>query len=772
MPIDIDLLVPLFQKGGAVPAFATGGRGLVGRTLKSATAAGEAAKTASRAAQKPKPQEPPAKRELTGAFAPKVDPVRGQTSRELVRMQRQELTDEQKEALAIFKQRYPEFSRVSNFMTPQEIVKTISRESNVMQINRLLEVIPQARELAAVAKLGDPKRGWYRASSQAIMDVFGIDAPRFASLLAAMSPQTSVESNLINTLNTWKNWTAAGRPTDERSIRRIMGASVQGQKLEDSVLEAWASNATRVLNTKNPLQLTLSGPKVDSFYRNLQDDVYRVTNDAWMAGGLGVGQDLFSGSPTALQLMRGDPGLTPGYIGTTARVREAGQSANMLPSEAQETTWSVFMPLYEMQKKLGIPAREILQRGLLTPSVIRGTPDFATLLKDPNYSTILEQAGYGPQLSRLTPTEFSRRGPSLSLSEQREVERAAQRLEQLAEGREIESQSRTISLPKKGQKPQTAFAYATYETIPGRGVGHLPGLIDEDPGKRKHFSSRAGAAFKDLQGKDVLQGALDLKPIATRTMTGSYRPSGTITGTPYPYPVENQPGFASGVRVPVIGGLRVPRRVQEELIAAEALRGLMTGQLGSPYNIQIPDKFGGAMMAFPERKGRIDPEALRYSSSIMPPDDYFIADTGQGVAVVPFGLKFTDTERKLIAQRLGAERYVPTKNISDYVDYSKELTGPQGTGAATRKMFSMIEPLSGRKRAALSQAAQRPAGELYDLYEQTGKSRNEPVREDLMNFLQILRDKGLPGLAAALASGAALPAEEESRKAGGLAYLR
>ena len=767
MPVDIDLLVPLFQKGGLVPAFSTGGRGLLGKIAEAGKTAGKAAKDAQQ-----KAKEAQKKREFTGVLAPQVDPVRGQTSRELVKMQRKELNDEQMEMLESYKQRFPEFAKASRFMTPQELIKTISKADNVLQINQLLKVLPEAKELSAVAKLGEPKRGWYRASTQAIMDVFGADAPRFASLLAAMSPQTSVESNLLNTLNTWKNWTAAGRPTDERSIRQIMGASVQGTKGEESVLDAWAANAARVLNAKDPLKVTLSGPKVDSFYRNLADDVYRVTNDAWMAGGLGVGQDLFSGSPTAVQLMRGDPGLTPGYIGTSARVREAGQMAEMLPSEAQETTWSVFMPLYEMQARTGLPAREIIQRGLLTPDVIRGTPDFATLLKDPNYARILEQAGYGEQLAGLKPTSFSTREPSLSLSQQREVERAAARLEELREGRGRESRAKTFSLPKLGERPESTFGYSTYETIPGRGVGHLEGLIDEDIGKRKHFSSRAAAPFRDLQGRDVLQGALGLKPLQTRTMTGAYRPSGTIIGTPYPYPVENQPGFASGVEVPLTKGLKVPKRIQEELTATEAVRGLMTGQLGSPYNIQIPNEFGEAMMAFPERKGRIDPEALRYSSSIMPSDEYFIADTGEGVAVVPFGSKFSDEERELIAERLGASRFVPTTNVSDYVDYSKELTGPQGTGAATRKMFSMIDPLSGRKKAALSQAAQRPAGELYDLYEQTGKSRNEPVREDLMNFLQILRDKGLPGLAAALASGAALPAEEEPKKAGGLAYLR
>ena len=758
-----------YKNGGAVELHL----GIGGDALKRAKSGVGQALKAVKGAQKrqqPAPAAPPPKREFTGSLAPVKDPVRGQTSKELVQMQRKELNDEQKEALEIFKQRYPEFARASKFMTPQEIIKTIGRESNVMQIDQLLKVIPSAKELSSVAKLGDPKRGWYRASTQAIIDVFGDDAPRFASLLAAMSPQTSVESNLINTLNTWKNWTAAGRPTDARAIRQIMGSSVQGTKGEESVLEAWAANASRVLSADDPLKVTLSGPKVDSFYRNLADDVYRVTNDAWMAGGLGVGQELFSGSPTAVQLMRGDPGLTPGYIGTSARVREAGQMANMLPSEAQETMWSVYMPLYEKQAQTDLGAREIIQRGLLTPDVIRGTPDFATLLKNPENSRILEESGYGEQLAGLRPTPFSTRGPSLSLSEQREVERAAQRLEELREGRGRESRAKTISLPKQG-KPESAFAYSTYETIPGRGVGHLEGLIEEDIGKRKHFSSRAAAPFRDLQGRDVLQGALGLKPLETRTMTGAYRPEGTVPGTPYRQSLETQPGFASGVEVPLTGGLQVPKRTQQQLTAAEALRGLMTAQRGSPWNVQIPTEKGNALMAFPERNARIDPEAMRYSASIMP-EDIFMADTGQGVAVVPFGKPFSRQEGKLITERLGAKRFVPTKFVGDYVDYSQELTGPQGTGAATRKMFAALDPLTGKQKSALSQAAQKPAGELYELYEQTAKSRNEPTREDLMNFLRILRDKGLPGLTAALASGQALPAEEEARKAGGLAALR
>jgi hypothetical protein len=159
-----------------------------------------------------------------------------------------------------------------------------------------------------------------------------------------------------------------------------MGASVAGTKGEESVLDAWVNNATRALSAQDPTKVTLSGPKVDSFYRNLADDVYRVTNDAWMASGLGVAQDLFSGSPTALQIARGDPGLSPATSERVPVCARRARWANMLPAEAQETTWSLFMPLYETARSLGISPREVLQRGLFTPEVIRGTPDFATLL--------------------------------------------------------------------------------------------------------------------------------------------------------------------------------------------------------------------------------------------------------------------------------------------------------------------------------------------------------------------------------------------------------
>ena len=51
-----------------------------------------------------------------------------------------------------------------------------------------------AKQIADLAAHGWAKRGWYKNSAKAIQDIFGDeDAKRFAYLLAATSPQTSVE---------------------------------------------------------------------------------------------------------------------------------------------------------------------------------------------------------------------------------------------------------------------------------------------------------------------------------------------------------------------------------------------------------------------------------------------------------------------------------------------------------------------------------------------------------------------------------------------------
>lgn len=321
----------------------------------------------------------------------------------------------------------------------------------------LFDQLPSVSEFAAAALGGAVKRGWYRKSAEALIDVFGVDAPRFAALLAGLSPQTSVENNLINALNVWKNWNLAGRPTDRAAIVSVMGRSVQGNKGEQSVLDAWINNSVRALSSEDPTSITLSGPKVNSFMLNLRGVVNEVTNDAWMANFALVDQAMFAGSLNATGT---DPGKGTGYLAMSAKVRATAEYLTELtgdqwtPAEVQETVWSWAKTLYELQDRRGETrnAVEILRAGDLTEEAIAGTPDFATLLADGEYRRILAEAGYGNQVEQIARRSAELRGAqragpasqaaaTASQTLRNAEERAARRLVQLRKQRAAEAEA-------------------------------------------------------------------------------------------------------------------------------------------------------------------------------------------------------------------------------------------------------------------------------------------------------------------------------------------
>jgi hypothetical protein len=263
-----------------------------------------------------------------------------------------------------------------------------------------------------------------------------------------------------------------------------------------------------------------------------------------------------------------------------------------------------------------------------------------------------------------------------------------------------------------------------------------------------------------------------LNPLPTRAGTGAFRPSGEI---PYQgmvteqargqrMPVESQPAFASVAEVPVVrGGLDISQKAKERLGAAAATRGYMTGQHGSTYNVHIPRASGESFMI--PLEGKADPDAMRYTYQLLD-DAGYLADTGAGVNVLfnkykQGNVPFTPKERTDIQTILGGQGIVPGRNVSEYIDYSPAWMGPEGSGAATRELLGRIDPLSGREKTALSKETQDIAGGLYDLYTKKGEKTKDEYRSDVMRALQILRDKGLPGLAAALAAGEALPSQEQ-----------
>ncbi|CAB4198872.1 crystallin beta/gamma motif-containing protein, partial [uncultured Caudovirales phage] len=293
-------------------------------------------------------------------------------------------------------------------LTPRERSKV--GNSLAKKILDHLTNLPSANEFAAVAYAGRAKRGWYSESAETISAIFGPDAPRFAMLLAALSPQVSVETNLGNALRIWKAWTSEGRPQDDATILRIMGENVEGDKGVDSVLEAWRNNTFRALGYEDLNDITLSGPKVNSFYLNLIGDVMEVTNDTWMARFAAVDQTLFKGG---LNPRTDDPGKGSGYLAFNARVREAAKVLTKLtgetwtPAEVQETVWTWAQGLMELANS-AVETRkpsDIIKENGLAHALSHSTAGFGSLLLKDQYRSILEEAGYADELARLAETD-------------------------------------------------------------------------------------------------------------------------------------------------------------------------------------------------------------------------------------------------------------------------------------------------------------------------------------------------------------------------------
>ena len=102
-------------------------------------------------------------------------------------------------------------------------------------------------------------------------------------------------------------------------------------------------------------------------------------------------------------------GMGPGYLYQNAMTRKAAKTltaetgVNWDPSHVQETMWSYVKPLVEFRRKGMANGADLNQlHELLDEKDIAGTPDFSTLLRDtPEYAKVLQDSGYGPQLSTI-----------------------------------------------------------------------------------------------------------------------------------------------------------------------------------------------------------------------------------------------------------------------------------------------------------------------------------------------------------------------------------
>lgn len=323
---------------------------------------------------------------------------------------------------------------------------------------RIFEEVPVSDFEGAVAAIaGLPHRGWYKRAAKVIVEIFGAaDARRFAGLLAALSPQRSVNDNLLHTLEAWAAWVSAGRPDDPQVLRQLLsdtapksplrkqpksslltklkrlnkefgytirydeGMSKQEllSKFENipqetihllSLMPAHFTNSVRALTAPTGSELLLSGPKVNSFAHNLVGEVDRITLDTWMATFYGVVQDLFKGDEHVPDFAGKFYGNSPGYAAISAHGRIVVNAAEELTQEAwtaaevQETIWSFTKALIEAwkSKKENRGMVQLLRDNVLTWERIREVPDFETLLFNEQMKRILYNAGYEKEMERV-----------------------------------------------------------------------------------------------------------------------------------------------------------------------------------------------------------------------------------------------------------------------------------------------------------------------------------------------------------------------------------
>jgi len=360
---------------------------------------------------------------------------KGDVGRVMADLQEQNLPIEALRKAEQIRAQSPAYAEASPYMLPRQLQKSVHSPGKTIQMyDERWQMLPPDRELLAAALAGEPKRGWYQGARNVNAALYGPDATKFANLQAALSPQTSVESNLQNALRMWRSWNDAGRPLDTNSINRLLGENVQSAPLltatgkgerpkagvealarsvgvpeafmrsakpeelrilltmygergpraqsilqQYSVLDAWRNNAARALRGERGL----SGPKVDNFARSLDPHnpfaSLHGTNDTWDANLMGLKQTQYSGALDDTARIF-DPGYSPSYTMSSAKKARVADELGWTPGEVQETTWSYAKPVGEAGP-----------RGPLRPpeSVINAVPDFQTLMRNPEYRRFL-----------------------------------------------------------------------------------------------------------------------------------------------------------------------------------------------------------------------------------------------------------------------------------------------------------------------------------------------------------------------------------------------
>lgn len=665
-------------------------------------------------------------------------------------------------------------------LQPSEIEPLTRSAGAVERFVETFKRLPDRDYLAAAIKRGAPKQGWYENSRRALQHLFGADADMFTGVLASMSPQTSVESNLTNALNMFVNWKAAGRPTDATTIKAIINRSVQGGSAT-SALDAWVDNTVRVLQGGQ----TISGPKIDQFWLALRDRALQnklgsldsteaMVLDAWMGNVMGAEQELWSGGLSTdnreARLAQGDSGVTPYYLAGVARMREAAKHAGVTGAEAQEMAWSTAMALYERASSLGLTARQVLEQGLLEDAHVAGTPDFSMLLRQPMFASILERdAELGGRLGSLADLPHTPGRPvAMSSKETRDMLRVADTLDSLRAMRRADTAIETPNRPASHLTAVVPMEAATDQ----QWSSLLPYAATPEARKAiNRLSPQVASAGESLRSQNTL---LD---IMTRSRSGS-RMKGTGSWTDDQGRLQENPLAAYGIPLETGATGKVSAKDERKVRVARDVVAMMTGQSTAAHVIidpNTPRATHDALVVYAGRK--IEPaDAKAFAAGLRTLDPrYTPIQTGRSVRViridadgnaVPLTPADEQQVRAVAAQHLSTTsakgRETPPKfetgtNVArdGYREIAQGAAAYSGT-RVRRVVGSTSEwaALSSADKRALDAQAQATATRLLKVYDM---DRVRAERADEARMLETIAASGLTGLARALGAGAVLP---------------
>jgi len=633
-------------------------------------------------------------------------------------------------------------------------IETRNLPGNLRTIERIRAQMPSVDELSAAVVGGREKRGWYEKSRAALQHVFADDADLFAGVLAATSPQNSVEMNLANALRIYRNWVSAGRPQDRQKIIDIMGQSVAGTKGNDSVLEAWINNTVEVLNGGN----VISGPKVDSFWTNLRararqtpygdvDPQDAVTLDAWMANLFGIHNEAFAGASKNLE--KGNPGYSKGYLAGSSLIRETAERLGIKPAEVQETAWSFGKALYEKAEALGMSAREIVEKGLLTPDDIAGTVDFSRLLAQPEYAAHLS-ADHAAKLPSLLQAAVEPLAEATQ-AQQRWMLKAADRLDQVRARRGIDSRYRTAS-----NQPGSVVASLPIEsaTPPSNRSRVAPNMFDpatttidqRDTRSRALLRTTEDAALRNMPTEAIFPGRTG----STRRGVGQYLDQQNIVNT---VPVE--------VRLNRSGA--IPDADLEGLRAASGINAAFLGQdqaavTALQFSSRRPND--AVRVTTPNAIDRAGVAAIRKE---LPPGEWVIQHRSDSVDILRLDGTLSGDDAEAVANVV--RRHVPQKKTTaKALENDRELAavagrnvvppdlqlrdvpwGDDGSREVTEWLLGDVAALPQSTQRRLERSARQFAADALEKY-----SKQEGTRPDHLNMLRIVAESGLSGLRRAL----------------------